>query len=116
MSNSFWDNRRVTPALERINNGHLGVYDAMQSVSAGFPEVEHDFNTLFGGIPPVAGFIKNLEIHDVGVQICTDPKGSYCPQFTLVYNQEIDIGIFTRVYKLKFVYIANTVTFQMIVA
>lgn len=115
MSNSFWDNRRVTPALERINNGYPAFYDAMSNVSAVTPEEEHDFNTIFGGIPPVAGFIKNLQIFDVGVQLCTNPQGTYSPQFTLVYNQEIDLGIFTRVYKIKFIYIANTVTTWIVV-
>jgi len=87
----------------------------MSAVTAASPSIEYDFLDLLG-TPVSSGFITNLQIDPIEVEICNNSDSDFSRGFNLEYNQIIDIGAFSNIYKIRFNRIANDVTFWMTVS
>lgn len=115
MSNTYYEEKQVNIAQKRAQLGKPAFEDNMPAVSTGAPSIEYDYLNYFGS-PISSGFIKNVQANPVGVQICNNQNSEYSSEFHLEYNQKIDLGMFTNIYKLKVNRIAHDVTFWITVA
>ena len=115
MSNTYYEEKQVNIAQVRSQLGKPAFEDMMSAVTVATPTIEYDFIDLLGE-PLSSGRIRNVQINPIEVEICNNEYDNFSRGFNLEYNQSIDVGAFSNIYKIKFNRISHDVTFWITVS